>query len=93
MVLQKILKGLLRDQDTTVAQISRSTKVARQTIDNWLMGQEPRNLGQVKKVADHFGVSVDYLCFGSDKKEKTIEDLGEEINAGVFEVVLRRVKK
>lgn len=92
-MLQKILKALIRENDVTVAQLSRSTKLARQTIDNWLSGQEPRSLAQVKKVADYFGVSVDYLCFGQEKKETKIQDYGEEINAGVFEVVLRRVKK
>lgn len=92
MELKKVLKELLHKNDLSVAQLARATGVARQTIDNWIAGQEPRSLTQVKKVADYFGVQVDYLCFGQTK-EKTIREFEDEINAGVFEVVLRRIKK
>ncbi len=93
MELKKILKELLRKKDISVAQLARHSGVARQTIDNWLAGQEPRSLTQVKQVADYFDVPVDYLCFGQTVKEKSIRDYEDEINAGVFEVVLRRLKK
>lgn len=76
----------------SVAQLSRATRLPRQTIDNWLTGQEPRSLKQVKKVAEYFGVPMDFLCFGEKPKDKSIHDFEKEINAGVFEVVLRRVK-
>lgn len=92
MELKRILKALLQDKDLSIAQLARATGVARQTIDNWIAGQEPRSLTQVKKVADYFGVPVDYLCFGQTTKEKTIREYEDEINAGVFEVVLRRVR-
>jgi len=93
MILDKVLKDLLHKSDITVTQLARRTKVPRQTLDNWVAGQEPRSLKQVKVVAEYFEVSVDYLCFGQREKDRSIEDFGNEINAGVFEVVLRRVKK
>ncbi len=74
MKLERILKDLLSEKDMTVAQLSRATGIARQTLDNWLSGQEPRSLRQVKKVASHFGVPVDYLCFGEREKPKSIEN-------------------
>lgn len=90
------LKKLLHENDLTAAELSRACKIAPQTINNWLSGLEPRSFSQVKVVADFFGVSVDYLVFGLEKKSKRresdIEDFAEEINAGTFEVVLRRVK-
>lgn len=92
MELKKVLKELLHKKDLSVAQLARATGVARQTIDNWIAGQEPRSLTQVKKVADYFGVPMDYLCFGEASKEKSIREFEDEINAGVFEVVLRRVR-
>lgn len=93
MVLKSKLNKLLKQHDFTIAQLSRATSVPRQTLDNWLAGQEPRSLKQVKKVATHFGISIEQLCFGEEMTKPSIEDFGEEINAGVFEVVLRRVKK
>jgi len=92
--IKTILKKLLHEHDITAAQLGRACKIPPQTINNWLSGQEPRSLNQIKAVADHFNVSVDYLVYGKEEKKKEpIEELREEINAGIFEVVLRRVKK
>ena len=81
----------------TASQLSRATKVPNSTVQNWLTGLEPRNLIQLKKVADYFDVSVDLLLYGSKKDTKrdqsVISEYADEINAGLFEVVLRRVKK
>lgn len=92
MKLAKRLRHLLAEKDLTISQLSRATKIPRQTLDNWASGQEPRSLNQVKKVADYFNISVDNLCFGKEQKT-SITEFHDEINAGVFEVVLRRVKK
>lgn len=92
--IKSILKKLLHEHDITAAQLARACKIPPQTINNWLSGQEPRNLNQIKDVADYFGISVDYLVYGQqeDKKE-VIEEYRDEINAGTFEVILRKVKK
>lgn len=76
-----------------MAGLARATGIAPQTLNNWRAGQEPRSISQLKRVADYFEVSLDYLCFGKESmKKEIIEDFSDEINAGVFEVVLRRVK-
>lgn len=62
--LKSILKELIYEKDITAAQLARATKVPPQTLNNWLSGQMPRNLDQLKAVADYFQVSLDYLIFG-----------------------------
>jgi len=91
MKLYKILKYLLVDYDINLSQLSRATGVPRQTLDNWISGQEPRSLSQVKVIADYFSLSIDQLCFEQCARDTMIE-YQDEINAGVFEIVLRRVK-
>ena len=91
MELDKVLRQLLNSRDIRPTTLAKEVGVSAKTIHNWLVGQSPRDISQVKKVADFFGVSLDYLCFG--KTDGPIESFSEEINAGVFEVVLRRVKK
>jgi transcriptional regulator with XRE-family HTH domain len=94
MQLSKNLKKLLAVRDIKASQLARSTQVPFQTIHNWLAGQSPRNFDQVKSIAEYFEVSLDYLLYGTDvKKNDLIEEFKDEINAGVFEVILRRVKK
>lgn len=66
--LKSILKGLIHEKDITAAQLARSTKIPPQTLNNWLSGQMPRNLDQLKAVADYFQVSLDYLIYGSRSK-------------------------
>ena len=94
MQLGKVLKHLMVERDVKVSQLSRATKVPIQTLHNWLSGQHPRNMDQLKRLAEHFGVSVDYLLFGSAPREKAsmFEQYQDEINAGEFEVILRRIK-
>lgn len=63
--LKSILKELIHEKDITAVHLARSTKVPPQTLNNWLSGQMPRNLDQLKAVADYFQVSLDYLIYGS----------------------------
>jgi hypothetical protein len=96
MNLAKQLKKMLEQSGASVTHLSKATKVPGQTIHNWIAGSKPRDLDQVKKVADHFKVSLDFLVYGEDEKIKSASPFKEhqdEINAGIFEVVLRRVKK
>ncbi len=88
------LKRILKDNDLTVAQLSRATKVPAQTINNWLTGLEPRNMTQVKVVAQFFKISLDEIAYGEIKKsyDNKLDEYADEIYAGVFEVVLRRKK-
>lgn len=95
MVLKTILKKLIKEKGITITHLSRASKVPLQTLHGWLQGSEPKSLRQVKAVADYLEVDLDYLCFGIKPKayKPQLEDFNHEINAGVFEVVLRRVKK
>ena len=56
--IKSILKKLLGEHVIKSAQLARATKTPPQTINNWLSGLEPRNLNQLKTVADYFEVSV-----------------------------------
>lgn len=97
MKLDKQLKDLLRQSDMNVAQLARASRVSAKTIYNWLAGQKPKDLDSVKRVADHFNISIDQLCYGnvsgSPISGREFEHHLDEVNAGIFEVVLRRVRK
>lgn len=93
MQFKSILKKLIQEKGLTITALSRATKIPLQTLHGWLQGVEPKSIRQVKKLADYLEVDIDYLCFGVDKKKSHFDDFQEGINAGVFEVVLRRIKK
>lgn len=100
MYLKTNIRELIKYHGITVAHLARSTKIPLQTLHGWLSGSDPRNMKQLKKIADYFNHTIDELCFDQInpkakkhlKKDK-IEEYADEINAGTFEVVLRRIKK
>jgi transcriptional regulator with XRE-family HTH domain len=98
MKLKSILKNLMISKSITLSNLSRATGVPKQTIHNWLCGTEPKTLDHVRAVARFFNMGIEELCYGdpgvsvNKKIRNPIEDHEEEIKAGVFEVVLRRVK-
>ncbi len=94
MQLSKTLKQLIADHELNVPKLSKSVQISPKTIHNWLAGQAPRDLNQVRKVAKFFNVSLDYLLFAETKdRGQGFEKYTDEINAGIYEVILRRVKK
>ena len=101
MKLKVVLKGQMDSHGITLSALSKETGVPKQTIHNWLCGTEPKSLDQVRSIAQYFNLSIEELCYGEvEKKSKNnsklsnpIEEHEEEIRAGVFEVILRKVKK
>jgi len=100
MDLKKHLRSLLKLRGITAAELARRASVPKQSISDWLGGSSPRDIKQVKKVADALGVSVDELCFGEKTESRVIEQittidsiLGDGWVSGIFEVRFRRVKK
>jgi len=93
MNLKEQLSELLLQRHMSAAELSKEIGIPKSTISDWLSGTSPRNIAHVKKVADYFEVSLDYICFGETSKQNEINEYQDEINAGVFEVVLRRIKK
>lgn len=104
MDFSKILKSLIVKEDLTVSLLSRKLDIPVQTIHNWLSGAEPRNIRQVKQVADYFSVSLDEIFFGDTGKVKippsfkqksfslSFNELKELIRLGKYEVVLRKIE-
>ena len=90
MILASQLKYILRQKGITVLALSKATEVPVKTLYSWLQSQSPRNLNHLKKVAEHLNVSLDYLLFNEEKTQTPFEDLKDEINAGTYEVILRK---
>lgn len=92
------LKAHMGRRKMSLVELAKLTKVPKQTLHNWLSGAEPKSLDQVRSVAQCFDLSIEELCYGEPRKSmkvqsNPIEEHADEIRAGVFEVVLRRVKK
>jgi transcriptional regulator with XRE-family HTH domain len=97
MNLQNQLKLYLEIEDLTAAQLSKKSGVSKQVLSLWLKGASPKNVEQVKSVAEILKTTVDNLCFGSGKEPKKKSDFDsisdDEWLSGAFEIKIRRIKK
>lgn len=79
--MDKNLKKILTKNRLTLKSLSTEVGIPASTIHGWMNGVPPKNLHEVKKIADFFGLTVDDLCFGSleevkKHKEKVVGELG-----------------
>lgn len=97
MKLKENLRRLIDGRGVSLTKLSKASKVPVTTISNWLSGQSPKNIEQVKNIAGYFELTVDELVFGVGQKAKqksVIEEFAEnEIYAGKYEVILRKIIK
>jgi transcriptional regulator with XRE-family HTH domain len=68
MKIAKNLEKYLKLDEITLNEFSKRVSISPSTIHGWLNGVPPKNLSDLKKVADYFNVTLDELCFGEVKK-------------------------
>lgn len=68
--------NLCANNETTPTQVITQLHLSMGSVTHWKNGKVPRH-ETLLRIADHFGVSVDYLLGNTDKKEKpTVNDDG-----------------
>ncbi|KHD88154.1 MAG: hypothetical protein OM95_10295 [Bdellovibrio sp. ArHS] len=92
MSLTQSLRRILDDRKITVAQLARQSGVPAKTIYHWLAGQQPRKIEHLFRICDTLHLTMEEL-YGRTKKDPPLHlssaRLNEQINAGIFEVILR----
>jgi transcriptional regulator with XRE-family HTH domain len=93
------LRYFLDQREMSASQLAKKAKVPKQSLSGWLSGSSPRDVRQVKRVADALGVTIDHLLFGNgtDLGKQRVTELeallGEGWIAGLFEVRFRRIRR
>lgn len=68
VMLQRILE-LIGDKHGATKQLAEAIGVSPNTISNWKSGTNKSYTKKADKIADYYGVSVDWLCGRSDDRE------------------------
>lgn len=66
---------LLDEKGLKNADVSRATGISNMTLSDWKNGKSTPKQDKLMKIADYFGVSLDYLMTGSNKKYSTEDAL------------------
>lgn len=68
--MYEIFAKLLEQKGVTPYQVYKATGVAQSSLSDWKNGKSKPKYEKMVKIADYFGVTVDYLLGKPDQKEK-----------------------
>lgn len=83
------LQRLMADRKVTVTVAARDVGMNKSTLHGYCNGVVPRNLKQLKALADYLGVSFDELIFGGTSDFTPVKS--ESNFEGRYEVIIRRM--
>ena len=66
--MYEVFEQLLQKFGVTAYQVSKATGVSQSTLSNWKARRNLMRGDKAQKIADYFGVSVDYLMTGKEKE-------------------------
>lgn len=79
--MYKIFEELLKNRGITAYQVSKATGISTGSLSDWKNGRSSPKADKLQKIADYFGVSVDYLLGKTyTKKEPTVKTDDDELN-------------
>lgn len=67
--MYEIFSKLLQTYGVTPYKVSKETGVSQSTLSDWKLGKITPKSDTMKKIADYFGVTVDYLMTGNEKPD------------------------
>lgn len=87
--MYEVFDQLLQKYGITAYKVSKDTGITQSTLSDWKRGRSTPKTDNMKKIADYFGVSVEYLMTGIEEpKEKEItltpkdeRDIAKDLNS------------
>ena len=68
----EIFERLCMENQVTASKVSRATGIATATLTNWKQGKYTPKSDKLQKIADYFGVSLEYLMTGNEQERESI---------------------
>ena len=81
--MYEIFAKLLEERGVTAYKVAKATGIAGSTFSDWKSGRSTPKQDKLQKIADYFGVSVDFLITGKEETavaQETHVDLKAEFN-------------
>ena len=68
--MYEIFKALIKKYGVTTYQVAKATGISTASFSGWKQGRWNFKQDKLKKIADYFGVSLDYLMTGKEEAEE-----------------------
>lgn len=73
--MYEIFEQLLQKYGVTAYKVAKATGISQTTFSNWKSGRSNPKIDAMQKIADYFGITLDYLMTGSESGEEKKTDL------------------
>lgn len=86
--MYEVFEQLLQKYNVTSYKVSKETGITQTALSNWKSGRSTPTTKTLQKIADYFGVTIDYLMTGEEKEDSGkyyLNDDTAEIAQAVFE--------
>ncbi|WP_124065720.1 helix-turn-helix transcriptional regulator [Clostridium sp. E02] len=83
--MYEIFSKLLETRGVKAADVCRGTGLPSSLFSEWKRGKSTPKADKMKKIADYFGITVDYLMTGEKSKDYTTELSAVETLAAHFD--------
>lgn len=70
--MYEIFERLLQKYGVSAYKVAKETGVTQSTLSDWKRGRSTPKTENMKKLADYFGVSIEYLMTGKDDDKETV---------------------
>jgi len=77
-IMYEIFSQLLQKFGVTAYKVSKATGISQSSLSDWKLGKVTPKTENMKKIADYFDVSVEYLMTGEEKEGGETYYLNEE---------------
>ena len=69
--MYEIFERLLQKYGVTAYKVSKETGITQSTLSDWKRRKSTPKTGNLQKIADYFGVSLDYLTTGKEASNES----------------------
>lgn len=93
--MYEIFEQLLQKYGITPYKVSKATGVSQSSLSDWKLGKITPKTSTLQKIADYFGVSIDYLTTGKEQikqKETTLTPKDERDIAKDLDVLMNKIE-
>lgn len=73
--MYEIFEQLLQKYGVTAYKVSKETGITQSTLSDWKRGRSTPKTENMKKIADYFGVTVEYLMTGKNVPKQKAPEL------------------
>ena len=81
--MYEIFQKLLNEKGVKTSDVARATGISNMTFSDWKRGKSVPKIDKLQKIADYFGITVEYLMTGKNSEtqlsKRDERDIGKKL--------------